>query len=264
MRETELILLALLTISLLIVGALLFQRNRRMSQQQQSLIDLLRYSKNNDVYKAIIETQEQERNRIAGDLHDSVGAELSMIKLNLSKFAYSLNKKNIHHKPLSEEMDNLDQAIEHIRSICRDLYPVTLQSYGFIRTFEELVTKINSRSNIVCKYRINLKETDLFPELENKLNLLRLFQEVINNLIKYSQCTTLDIGFMKYDNTIKIILRHDGIGFDNEKVHSLLNRGTGVGLASINNRIHLMTGTINYSQVNKGSEIIIELPSKNG
>jgi signal transduction histidine kinase len=250
-------------LSMLLVVVLVNQRNKRVLLQQQNAQERNEHAQQNELLKAIISTQELERNRIAADLHDSVGAELSMLTLNLSKFAFYLKQKKVDSEPLNKELENLDETIEHIRSICRDLYPVTLQSYGFIRTFEELVTKINSRSSITCKYKINLKETDLFPNLDSKLNLLRLFQEVINNIIKYAKCTHVDIGFMKYESSIKIILKHNGVAFDNKNMREMLTLGRGVGLASINNRINLLKGKITYSKVTNGSEILIELPISN-
>jgi len=251
-------------IILMLVGLFIYLKlwHNRPDVMQQNKLDKIEHKKQQEILKMIIRAQEQERNRIAANLHDSVGAELSMLKLNLSKYAYYLKNTNFDSGPLIKDLENLDQTIENIRSICRDLYPVTLQNYGFIKTFEELVSKINDTQMIVCKYKINLKEEDLFNEIEHKLNLLRLFQEVINNLIKYANCTALDIGFMKYEAAIKIILKHNGIAFDNQDVDNMLLQGKGVGLTSINNRINLMNGKIDYAAVNNGAEIIIELPNK--
>ena len=266
MKEHSLILILVLFAALLIVLVLWIVNRERLSSRRflhKNMLDRVEHARQSDLLKAIISTQEQERSRIAANLHDSVGAELSMLKLNLSRYAFDLNKKHIDSAPLLKELENLDETIDHIRNICKDLYPVTLQSYGFIRTFEELVAKINSRSTLVCRYKFNIKESDLFTDLEAKLNLLRLFQEIVNNLLKYAECSILDIGFMKYENDIKIILRHNGLPFDNDTVNSMLAKGKGLGLASINNRIFLMKGKIDYCIVNNGSEIIISLPITN-
>lgn len=243
-----------------LVGRLRINSKRYL---HKNMLDKVEHARQYDLLKAIISTQEQERRRIAANLHDSVGAELSMLKLNLSRYAFELKKKNIDNTQLQAELENLDETIDHIRTICKDLYPVTLQSYGFIKTFEDLVAKINARSGLVCRYKFNLKESDLFEDIESKLNLLRLFQEIVNNLLKYAECTLLDIGFMKYENDIKIILRHNGLPFDNATVNEMLAKGKGIGLASISNRIFLMKGSIDYGIVNNGSEIIIALPITN-
>lgn len=254
-------MLLLVMMVITIVTILYFSmRHKRIRVEQEREREKMNHEKQQDILKAIINTQEQERNRIAANLHDSVGAELSMIKLNLSKYKFQISDKNIPTAELDKQLALLDENIEAIRSICRDLYPVSLRSYGFIRTFEELASKINSGTGIVCRYKFNLKEEDLFPELESKLGLLRIFQEVVSNLIKYAQCKVLDIGFMKYDDSIKILLRHDGRPFTNDEVEQMISIGKGVGLASIKNRINMMNGRIDYSPVNKGSEIIIQLP----
>lgn len=263
MKEQGWIVLAGLFALALVLFSVWFVNKLRLNKQRylyKNTLDKVEHARQKDLLKAIISTQEQERSRIAANLHDSVGAELSMVKLNLSRFAYELKKKNIAHQALLSELENLDETIDHIRTICRDLYPVTLRSYGFIKTFEELVAKVNSRSLMLCRYKFNLREEDLFQDLEGKLNLLRLLQEVLNNLMKYAECSTLDIGFMKYENDIKIILRHNGLPFDNATVDAMLAKGKGIGLASINNRIFLMKGKIDYCIVNNGSEIIIVLP----
>lgn len=266
MKEHSLILSVVLIAAVLIVLVIWIVNRERISSKRflhKNMLDRVEHARQSDLLKAIIRTQEQERSRIAANLHDSVGAELSMLKLNLSRYAFDLNNKNVDTATLLKELENLDETIEHIRNICKDLYPVTLQSYGFIRTFEELVTKINSRSTLICRYKFNLKESDLFTDLESKLNLLRLFQELVNNLLKYAQCSILDIGFMKYENDIKIILHHNGMPFDNNMVSEMLAKGKGIGLASIYNRIFLMKGKIDYYIVNSGSEIIIALPITN-
>jgi signal transduction histidine kinase len=239
-------------------------RGSRKKLEEQNAKDREENLQQQKLLNAIIRAQEGERSRIATDLHDSVGSELAMLKLNLSKIAFFLAKKEVDIGPLLEELQQLDEAIDHLSDICRDLYPVALKQYGFIKTFEELICKINKRTGLDCRYRFNLKESDLFADDENKLNLLRLFQEILTNLLKYADCTVLDIGFMKYSNGIKIILKHDGRPFDNAEVSQMLAHGKGVGLVSTYNRLLLMRGQINYTRVPSGSEILIELPLING
>jgi signal transduction histidine kinase len=251
---------ASLVVSFSFVVILLLQRSKRIGLQQQHEKERIENTRQQDFLNAIIRAQEQERNRIATDLHDSVGSELAMLKFNLSRFASDLAKKKIDNKYLLEELDHLDQSIDHFTHICRDLYPLTLKNYGFITTFEELVSKLNKRTGLDCRYRFNLKESDLFLDIESKVNLFRLFQEVLNNLTKYGGCTVLDIGFMKYPNAIKIILKHNGVPFDNDEVAQMMKQGKGVGLISIYNRLYLMNGIITYATVSNGSEILIELP----
>lgn len=216
-----------------------------------------------NILNAIIRAQEQERKRIAKDLHDSVRSDLSMIQLNLSKYAFFLKKKQFDNQDLLEEINQLELTLDNLRDICQDLYPTRMQTYGFIITFKEFIDKVNRRSSVHCNYRFNLQEADLFPDVENKVNLLRLFQEVLSNLLKYSECTELDIGFMKYPSAIKIILKHNGVPFDDKDVASLIENGKGLGLITISNRIDFMNGFIKYTRVKNGSEIIIELPLLN-
>ncbi len=252
-----------LLLAALFLAISLQQRRRRLRMQNQREGEQVENLRQQELLNAIIRTQEQERNRIATDLHDSVGSELSMLKLNLSKFAYFLSKKEIENKALLEELVHLDQTIDHLGDICKDLYPVTLKTYGFIKTFEEMISKVNKRTGIDCRYRFNLKESDLFSSLESKLNLLRLFQEILNNLLKYSECTVLDIGFMKYPNAIKIILKHNGLPFGDADAVEMRRLGKGVGLDSIYKRLFLLNGLISYTSVPNGSEVLIELPLPN-
>ena len=147
-----------LLLAALFLAISLQQRRRRLRMQNQREGEQVENLRQQELLNAIIRTQEQERNRIATDLHDSVGSELSMLKLNLSKFAYFLSKKEIENKALLEELVHLDQTIDHLGDICKDLYPVTLKTYGFIKTFEEMISKVNKRTGIDCRYRFNLKE----------------------------------------------------------------------------------------------------------
>jgi two-component system NarL family sensor kinase len=261
-KEIVFIVLAGTSIMLTLIIVMVFfvakQRKRYLIQQHE--LESIENERKQEILRAVVRTQEEERSRIATSLHDSIGAELSMLKLNLSKYVYFMKKNSMELEPLKTDIKNLDNTIQNLRSICRDLYPFTLQNYGFIKTFEDLMVRINETQTITCKYKINLKEEELFSDLNAKLNLLRLIQEVTNNLIKYADCTYLDIGFVTIDEILNIVFKHNGTGFSNEDVKKAISENKGVGLFSINNRIDLMEGKIDYFRTRNGSEIVIKLP----
>jgi signal transduction histidine kinase len=248
----------MLTIAIIVISFVVIHGKKY--QQQQRLLCNLEFTRQQDVFKAVVRTQEEERSRIASSIHDSIGAELSMLKLNLSKYAYFLKKSSFDSSSLVADITALDNTILELRSICRDLYPISLMNYGFIKTFEELMSRINTAASITCKYKINIQEEDIFPDLNLKLNLLRIIQEIVNNLIKHAGCTYLDIGFILLKSDLNIVFNHNGQGFNNKEATRALEDGKGLGLFSINNRIELMEGKIDYLGKPNGSEIIITIP----
>src|SRR5690606_24871322 len=132
-----------------------------------------------------VRTQEEERMRIAASLHDSVGAELSMLKLNLSRHAFFL--KNIYKNvdDMQAEILSLDKTVESLREICRDLYPVELKNYGLIAALRDFLDKASKAAGLRYEFRNKLQQNDLKGIEEKKLNLFRISQELLHNIIKH-------------------------------------------------------------------------------
>jgi len=260
---TTVLLGTFIMISIAVTVILFVMAHKKRYLRQEHVVRYIKFEREHAILNAVIRTQEEERSRIATSLHDDLGAKLSMLKLNLTKHAYRIKKEEFNLEAFDKDVEILSDTIETLRNNCRNLYPVALENYGFVRIFEQLLEGLNDSDQIVCQYKIDLSEEDLFRDVGSRLSLLRILQEVLNNLIKHAGCTTLEVVLTISDEILKIVFRHNGVGFDNNDVKEFIAQNKGLGLFSINNRLDLMRGKINYIRVADGSEVIIELPVKN-
>lgn len=177
-----------------------------------------------------IQAQENERKRIARDLHDEVGAMLSVVKLNVGRIEKKTGEPDA--KVLAAETKQyLDEVITQVRRISRALLPPSLEKLGLWFAVEELVNWINKSDQIEIDCRKN-GEPNRFDQAK-ELALFRIIQELLNNSIKHSGSNTIDVYFRFSRNLIIILVSDKGKGFD------LNNKATGLGLKNLESRAQI-------------------------
>ncbi len=198
----------------------------------------------------MLKAQEIERNRLAKDLHDSIGQQLSALKLYLGSFKNL--ETNISNLQLITNCGNLVNNIsQEIRNICFALLPRTLGDAGLIKALLELAQQINSSTKI----KINITGNVQFKNQEVEIQLYRTLQEFINNSIKHSKCNKIDINFTLKKTQTYICIKDNGIGF---KVEEKENKTNGLGLYSMKNRIDNINGKLKITSIlNKGTKLEI-------
>lgn len=208
--------------------------------------------------RQLIDSQELERKRIASELHDGLGQELLTI-INRAKI--SLKKPDIypHANQLSEIVITATNSIEEVRRIARNLHPYQLDSLGLTKTLESLIKKFSDSTGIQVIVNIDSID-DIFP-IEKEINIFRILQEGINNVIKHSKAKKVHIKIQKEETKLLISLKDDGIGIKNELMEEIMNKKTGFGLMGIQERVKYLNGTfILDSNTNMGTKIVITIP----
>ncbi|MFN7489121.1 MAG: sensor histidine kinase [Chryseotalea sp.] len=204
--------------------------------------------------EATLISQENERARIATDLHDSVGAMLSTIRLTLHAAESQLNENNLFAN--SKQM--LDETIETIRRISRDLLPVNLERFGLSQTLQEMAERITQSGKINVLFREEGEKTSLKKERE--VQVFRIIQELLNNSLKHAEATEI-VLHLWWSDTLVLLVKDNGKGFELPKEENFDETKTGVGLHSINLRTKLLEGTLTIkTEKQKGSEFSITLP----
>jgi len=203
------------------------------------------------IIKTIINTQEVERKRVADDLHDSLGQELSSVRMMFS----AINKENISQSNLNilnTCNSILEKSISELRAICFNLMPASLESADLITAINELLdntliqTKFSSNSNFILL------------EKEETLAIYRVFQEFLNNSIKHSEAVLVTINFVLKDSNLEIKLSDNGKGFN---VNS--TKSNGRGLMTMKNRIGSIGGLFSFeSKKGKGTHLKIVIKCK--
>ena len=244
-------LIAILIISILGVAALVFlRRQQKLIAHQQSVIaqQQIRQLELKSL-RAMIEGQEGERSRIARDLHDGLGIQLSRIKLFVEAHQEQLPVSV--RRPLNQF---IDEACTETRLISNNLRPYALSTFGLIPALEDLVQKLN----LVNETKLTLEHYGEVPALgdEASVMLYRVVQELLNNALKHAHAQFITVQIVTNDETALISVDDDGQG-------GCLPDGPskGNGIANIKSRIAYLGGQVMWhSDVGKGTSVMISLP----
>jgi signal transduction histidine kinase len=186
------------------------------------------------VYEKGLELQNQERSRLAKELHDGLGIDISIIKMKLEALGMDLEKKGFLAKEFHETIANLDNLASNVRSFSHNIMPPDLEKNGIAIVLENLVYSLQKLSS---KVEINFT-TNISDKLEGKLsqNLYFIAKELINNALRHSNASIIDVELMKENNRTELKVSDNGIGYDFEKAL----KKDGLGLESINSRVALI------------------------
>ena len=227
----------------------------------------LRESEQNLRYLAtqLIDAQERERERISRELHDELGQALLVLKLQAGDIEEQINQNPTGAGAECREMSaNLDQLVENVRRLSRDLSPAILQDLGLTAALRHLVNEFAKRHNLQPNLDLPLDLDGLFPR-EAQINIYRIFQESLTNIGKYAQASSLTMAVTQKNGRIVFRLADDGQGFDVDKVMARESTRRGLGLAAMEERGRMLGGKVDIkSQPGEGTEITLSVPLRNG
>lgn len=242
-----------LLLTFCIILFLIFYQKKILAEQLKR--QLLEAEYQQKMLQAALESQERERSRLASDLHDSVGAMLSTIKLTLHPVVKSGNGQ-----PLDQTKQLLDETIETVRRISRDLLPTSLEKFGLTYAVKEMCDRINL-SGIID---VSIGESGEPIQMDKKREVLiyRIVQEMVNNTIRHSQATVLKVN-MIWGDTLELLIQDNGRGFDYEGFKTRTeDLKPGLGLYNIETRVSLLGASLNYSKVlPTGSQFVVTIPT---
>lgn len=239
---------------MLLAGGLFFffiTYQKRLLQKQLQL-NKVEQEQQEQIIKNTIQAQEKERKRIAQDLHDEVGAMLSVVKLNVGRIERKSEEEQA--KTLASETKNyLDDVITQVRRISRALLPPSLEKLGLFYALEELANWVNKSDElkITCwmggeQFRFDSKQ---------ELALFRVVQEVMNNAIKHSGATKIFVNSRFVNNKVAIAIQDNGKGFNIDEMVQ-----TGLGLKNLESRADMAGANFKLKSVpGKGTTAIIFL-----
>src|SRR6201996_3338572 len=201
---------------------------------------------------AEITIRENERKRIANDLHDSLGPLLSAVKLNIGSIDIELPEDR---DILGKTQGYLDEIIGSMRRISHDLLPSTLERKGLMEAIREFISQVNNKQSVNIQLYI-VKEINVPREKE--IHIFRMLQEIVHNTIKHAQARNLQIGFSEENGHLLCLTKDDGKGFDKEKT---LTAAQGLGLRSLESRCEILNGILTLdSAPGAGTNYFIKIP----
>jgi len=244
------ILAILLMVGLLSVS---YYRGNKLEHEKKLQVAVIRQQ--DLATKAVIEAEENERKRIAGDLHDGVGQMMSAAKMNLSGFESRLIFSDQQEKIAFEKIIALvDESCKEVRTVSHNLMPNALLKSGLSFAVNDFIEKID-----YSILKINLYTEGLNNRLDNNIEIVlyRVIQECVNNVIKHAGANTLDISLIKDKDGIAATIEDNGCGFD----ISQKEKFEGIGLKNIVTRINYLKGTVDFDAApGKGTLVAIHVP----
>lgn len=229
------------------------QKNRKDKIIADQMIRQLEEEKKLMAAKLLVEGQEEERKRIAVELHDGLGVLLSATRMQFS----SIKDTSPENKPLIDRATQLlEQAAGDVRKISHNMMPGLLTNLGFYDAAEDLVDKLNESGQIraVCEIEENLAR---LPE-NNEIMLYRIVQELVNNTLKHAEASFISLHIGTIDGKLEIRYSDDGKGFI---VENMLESQS-IGLKSIQSRVSFLNGFLEIqSSPGKGTRCYIRIPA---
>jgi signal transduction histidine kinase/ligand-binding sensor domain-containing protein len=207
----------------------------------------------------LIESQEEERKRVAVELHDSLGQSLVLIK---NWAALGLKASNGHSSAktnLSEISEAASEAINEVREIAYNLGPYQLDRLGLKTSIHEMIQKVTSSSPI--HFEIKIDKIDGYFDKQTQISIFRILQEAVNNIVKHSEATKAHLSIKMEMTQMILTIGDNGKGFVHEGIMATEKRG--FGLFGMAERVNLLKGEyLIKSGPGKGTVVVINLPSK--
>jgi two-component system, NarL family, sensor kinase len=243
-------------LSTLAIISLLGYRNYRSRQKlDKQRISELETQQQLTATEAILMGENQERSRLAKDLHDGLGGMLSGIKHSFASIKGNMVMSADNTQTFERSLDMVDNSIKEMRRVAHNMMPEALVKFGLNAALNDYCGDINDSGALKIDYKgigIELNQIDQ----TKAISIYRIIQELTNNIIKHAEAKTAIVQVINTDNNLNITVEDDGKGFDKSK----LDAAKGMGWGNIYNRVEFLKGKIQVdSEIGKGTSVFIEV-----
>lgn len=242
-------------IALLIILLMGYRNYRQKQKLQQQRINELETEKQLAATEAVLKGEEQERTRLAKDLHDGLGGMLSGIKYSLNTMKGNLVMTPDNAQAFERSIDMLDSSINEMRRVAHNMMPENLVKFGLDTALKDFCNDINQSRALKVNYQSIGLQHAVVDQI-TAITIYRIVQELLNNILKHAGAQNAIVQVSKSDEKISVTVEDDGRGFDT----SILDKEKGIGWSNIKNRVEFLKGKLDVnSQAGKGTSILIEL-----
>jgi len=243
--------------ALFIISLLGYRNYKNRQKLQQAKIDELEAEKKLTATEAVLKGEEQERTRLAKDLHDGLGGMLSGIKYSLSNMKENLIMTPANAQAFERSLDMLDSSIKEMRRVAHNMMPEMLVKYDLNTALREFCAEIDRSGVLQVSYQsIGMEKVQLDQTIA--VTIYRIVQELVNNTIKHAAAKSLlvQLHASESEKLLTLTVEDDGRGFD----PSVLKQAQGIGWNNIKNRVEFLKGKIDINTAaGKGTSVLIEL-----
>ena len=263
------ILALVLTGTIIVLGIIGFLYHRN-NQQKKALLEassILQQQRINELEKekkllaaeAVLQGQEEERHRLAKDLHDGLGGILSGTKYAFSNMKNSLIITPENAEAFERSMAMLDKSILELRRVAHNMMPEALVKFGLDTALQDFCNSINQSGAVTIRYQSFDIDDSSIPQSSASV-VYRVIQELINNILKHAAAKNALVQLVRKNDALSITVEDDGKGFDK----NILQNSNGIGYLNLQNRVSYLNGTLDVETAeNKGTSVNIEIPNIN-
>jgi signal transduction histidine kinase len=241
-------------LTMLVIFALSYRNYRQKQKLQQQRISELETERQLTATEAVLKGEEQERTRLAKDLHDGLGGMLSGIKYSFNTMKGNLIMTPENHQAFERSLDMLDSSIKEMRRVAHNMMPEALVRFGLDAALKDYCHDINQSGAL----KINYQSFGIAGENMDQtaaITIYRIVQELITNTIKHAAAKTAIVQLTKTNGQLNLTIEDDGKGFDT----GMLQHSKGIGWTNIQHRVDFLKGKLDVSSgAGKGTSVHIE------
>jgi len=248
--------IALLTLSFLAFRNLNHRHKlaRQQDELQQQRIRELEKDKQLVAVDSMLKGQEEERSRLAKDLHDGLGGLLSGVKFSLRNMKDNLIITPDNMTVFERSLDMIDTSIRELRRVAHNMMPEMLTKFGLDEALKEYCNSINTTKLLTVKYQSLGMEIGMDKSAE--IIIYRIIQELLNNVIKHAGATEVFVQVIREANRLNVVVEDNGKGFN----PAILENNKGAGLSNVRSRVDYLKGQLDiHAEPGKGTLVNIEL-----
>jgi two-component system, NarL family, sensor kinase len=237
-----------------IITSLYFNYRSKQKLQLQQIIKL-ETQQQLTATEAVLKGEEQERTRLAKDLHDGLGGMLSGIKYSFNTMKGNMIMTANNAQAFERSMDMLDSSIKEMRRVAHNMMPEALVKFGLDTALKDFCNEIQQSGALHISYQ-SIGLQNMVIDQTISITIYRIVQELLNNTMKHAVAKNAIVQITKSDNQLSVTVEDDGKGFDT----TIINNSTGMGWSNITNRVEFLKGKLDIdSQTGKGTSIHIEI-----
>jgi signal transduction histidine kinase len=264
METKRLIIISIISFSIFITGLILIIiglisgfNKKRIHQLQKHEMDIK--TKELEKMNAVLQAQEQERAKIARNLHDEVGSVLAMATRNLKETVKHISKAENYYEDVVFTIEILEQSTDKIRSISHGMLPHFLLKFGLEKTLQRLAEQTQKSLGNPCTFYSKITD-ELKLNQHYLIHFYSIILELLNNLLKHSHPHSVQFELEKSQTYLFLNFKHDGVAINQSDYEYLLNHSDGMGLESISLRLKLINGELLYQRNSPGGTIQLAMP----
>lgn len=240
-------------IAVLLLGFLIYRNYRQKQLLQQQKITDLEKDRQLMAVDAMLKGQEEERGRLAKDLHDGLGGMLSGVKYSLNNMKDNLIVTPDNMAVFERSLDMIDASIKELRRVAHNMMPEMLSKFGLDEALKEYCNSVTATKLLTVKYQ----SFGMHGRIDSSAEVIiyRIVQELLNNVLKHAAANEVLVQMIREENRLNILVEDNGKGFDT----SMLETNKGAGWTNIRSRVDYLKGRLDiHSEINRGTSVSVE------